>query len=486
MNAEILLIAVNAGYAHTSMSLRCLMANLGELEARAAIAEFDSQLEPMQIAEAVIAAEPKIAAFSVYIWNVALIADVLRILRAARPGIVLVAGGPQIVPDDDPAGILPLVDVAVCGEGEGVVRDVFATLLAGGAVASPVVAPPPDLAQVALPHRLYSDDDIAHRVVYAEATRGCPFRCEYCTSAGSGGVRAFPREALLEAFGMLLDRGVRKFKFLDRSFNFGGEASLAVLDFFAARQFTGLRLHFEFTPDALDAAWRERLLRFEPGMLHIEMGVQTWNPAVAKSIHRPLKPAAVEQALRFMVEEAKADVHADLIAGLPGEDEMSFQAGFDRLVALRPAEIQAGILKRLPGTVIGRHDAEEGVRWSPVPPYEILENRHIPYARMRAIERFGRCWNLLCNSGRFRTSAPLLWRDGGSPYARGMRVAETLFATCGRMHAIGPKRLAAALFEVLVGEAGVSAAEARAALERDAREAAWDRSGPSDALPPRT
>ena len=105
---DILLVAVNAGYAHASMSLRCLMANLGELEACASLAEFDSQLEPMQIAEAVIAAGPKIAAFSVYIWNVVVVADVLRIVRAARPGIALVAGGPQIVPDDDPAGILPV------------------------------------------------------------------------------------------------------------------------------------------------------------------------------------------------------------------------------------------------------------------------------------------------------------------------------------------------------------------------------------------
>ena len=166
-------------------------------------------------------AEPKIAAFSVYITE----RRGRRGRAAHRAGRA--AGRPRgrRIPDragDDPAGILPLVDVAVCGEGESVVRDVFATLLAGGAVASPVVAPPPDLAQVALPYRLYSDDDIAHRVVYAEATRGCPFRCEYCTSAGSGGVRAFPRETLLEAFGVLLDRGVRQFKFLDRSFNFGG------------------------------------------------------------------------------------------------------------------------------------------------------------------------------------------------------------------------------------------------------------------------
>ncbi len=476
MRIEILLVAVNAGYTHTSMSLRCIQANLGELESRSHILECDSQLSSLQIVEQIIAYDPKIVAFSTYIWNAMTVADVLRVLHEIRPDIIRVAGGPQIIPGDDPSGILPLLDVAICGEAEEVVEAVFGKLLAGEVVESVIIAEPPSLAHAELPYRLYTDADISTRMVYVEATRGCPFKCEYCTSSGSGGIRYFPIEALLKEFGILLARGVHQFKFLDRSFNFGGVQSLAVLDFFLARQFKGLRLHFEFTPDALDEEWRRRLRGFEPEMLHIEMGVQTWNETVAVCIHRPLKPAAVEKSLRFMIDEAKADVHADLIVGLPGESLESFKAGFDRLVALGPSEIQVGILKRLPGTAIGKHDEAYAVKWSPVPPYEILQNNLLSFVQMRELERFSRCWDLLYNRKRFRGSVQMLWRDGTSPFKSVSKVAAFIYEKSGRMHAISPKRLAEAVLHVLVHSCGIPEVEARAALERDARESAWDRS----------
>ena len=289
-------------------------------------------------------------------------------------------------------------------------------------------------------------------------------------------MRYFPLDELLQSFGTLLDRGVKQFKFLDRSFNHGGEQSLAVLDFFIARQVPGLRLHFEFTPDTLTEAWRSRICRYEPGMLHIEMGIQTWDLAVAQSIHRPLKPVSVEAALRFMIDEARADVHADLIAGLPGEPPASFAAGFDRLVRIGPAEIQVGILKRLPGTAISQHDAKWSVKWSPLPPYEIMESSVFSFDKLCRLERFSRCWDLLYNRGRFEESVKLLWRDGASPFTRVGHVSEHVYARSGRMYGISPKRLAESLLDVLVKEAGVSVAEAKASLERDARQAAWDKS----------
>ncbi len=473
--SDMLLVAINAGYSHPSLSLRCVRANLGELESRCGLLEVDAQLSARQIVERILAAQPRVVAFSAYIWNVTLLADVLRLLRAVRPDIRRVAGGPQIVAGDDPSGLQPLLDVSVCGEAEGIVASLFTRLLEGASVPALIQAEPPDLKTVALPYRLYTDADIAHRLVYVESSRGCPFRCAYCTSSGSR-VRTFPTGALLEAFGVLLDRGVRQFKFLDRSFNHGGEASLAVLDFFLARASVGLRLHFEMTPDLPDAAWRDRLSRFDPGVLHIEMGIQTWNPVVAKTIRRPLNPTAAERTLRWMINEAKADVHADLIAALPGESPASFAAGFDRLVALDPAEIQVGILKRLPGTDIARHDAAWGVTWNPLPPYEIVENALFSYSALCRIERFSRCWDLLYNRGRFVRSVRLLWRDGGSPFARVSRVSERVYARSGRMHGISPKRLAEALQEVLVTDAGISVSEAGTVLERDAREAAWARS----------
>ena len=476
MECEILLVAVNAGYAHTSLSLRCIMANLGDLEGRTRILEVDSSLSPVQIAERVLEFSPRIVAFSTYIWNASAIADALRVLAEVRPGIVRVAGGPQIVPHDDPSGLVPLLDVAVCGEGELAAPAVFRKILASEAVEKIVDQGPLVLEELKLPYRLYSDADLATRMVYAEATRGCPFQCEYCTSSDSGGIRKFPLEKILAEFEGLLRRGARHFKFLDRSFNFGGEHSLAVLDFFIEHMAPELRLHFEFTPDELDAEWRARLKCFEPGMLHIEMGVQTWNKSVADRIRRPLKPEAVERALRFMVEDAGADVHADLIAGLPGETPGSFVSGFDRLVAIAPAEVQVGILKRLPGTAIGRHDDEFAVKWSPAPPYEILENSTFSFEEMRKMERFSRCWDMLYNRRRFRTSAPMLWCDGSSPFSRVTKVSDSVYGKVGRMHSVSPKRLAESLLEVLTGECSVGESEARAALERDARESAWNNS----------
>lgn len=269
---------------------------------------------------------------------------------------------------------------------------------------------------------------------------------------------------------------MRRFKFLDRSFNHGGAQSLAVLEFFRARLCHGLRLHFEFTPEAPDAAWQSLLAQFPPHTLHIEIGVQTFNPEVARRIRRPLDPARVAESLRFMIHEARADVHADLIAGLPGETRESFATGFDRLVRLGPAEIQLGILKRLPGTQIGRHDAEFGVRWNPLPPYDILESATMTFAQLRDMERISRCWDMLYNRGRFAHTVPLLWRDGASPFERTARVAESVHARCGRMHDISPKRLAEALMTVLVAECGIDENTARASLERDAREFNWERS----------
>lgn len=474
-HTDIVLVAMNAGYAHTSLSLRCLFANLNELKTQTQLLEVDAQLSPLQIVERILEKKPKLVAFSAYIWNAVMLKDVLQLLQAVKPDVIRVAGGPQIIADDDPSGLLPLLDVAVVGEAERVVASVFQRLLNGERVASPVIAVPPDLSAVALPYSSYTDKDLEHRMVYVEATRGCPFQCTYCTSAGSR-LRYFPLDDLLNAFGKLLDRGVHQFKFLDRSFNYGGEQSLAILDFFLNRKFNGLRLHFEFTPDELSPAWQDRLRRFDPGMLHIEMGVQTWNPSVAKVIKRPLNPPGIERALRFMIDEAKADVHADLIVGLPGESSACFAAGFDRLVAFDPAEIQVGILKRLPGTAISEQDSAWDVVWSPLPPYAIIQNTFYSFEHLCRMERFSRCWDLLYNRGRFQESVRLLWRDGASPFTRVGYVSDHVYTRCGRMYGISPKRLAESLFDILVKKAGIPAAEAKASLELDARRAAWDRS----------
>ncbi|MGA3067459.1 MAG: DUF4080 domain-containing protein, partial [Tepidisphaeraceae bacterium] len=316
--------------------------------------------------------------------------------------------------------------------------------------------------------------DVAHRVIYVEASRGCPFSCEFCLSSLDIPVRNVPLDVFLAAMARLLDRGVRLFKFVDRTFNLNLNFSRAILEFFLARWRPGLFLHFEMIPDRLPEGLRSAIKQFPPGALQFEVGIQTFNPQVAARISRKQDNQRLADNLRFLRQETGVHVHADLIAGLPGEDLQSFAAGFDRLLALGPQEIQVGLLKRLRGTSIVRHDAQWGMVYSPNPPYEILQTRAIDFATMQQLRRFARHWDLVFNSGNFLSSAPRLWAEG-SPFEGFLRFSQWLHARQGASHGISLHRLAERLFEYLIGPLRQSAADAAHAVWED-----YQRGGRSD------
>jgi radical SAM superfamily enzyme YgiQ (UPF0313 family) len=520
---HIVLTTLNAKYAHAAFGLRYLMANLGDLRDRAAILEFDISQRPVDVLEAILTQDPRIVGVGVYIWNASQSLQLVADLKRVRPDITVVLGGPEVSYEVEQQEICRLADYVITGEADLTFGDLCRQLLAGRRPLMGVI--PAELPEfdarrgatsatsgaastarmLALPYDLYTDEDIAHRVLYVEASRGCPFRCEFCLSSLDVPVRNVPLDAFLGAMRRLLDRGARQFKFVDRTFNLNLNVSRAILEFFRERYTPGMFLHFEMIPDRLPEALRAAIRAFPAGALQFEVGVQSLNDDVCARISRRQDVARLADNLRFLRDETGVHVHADLIVGLPGEDLASFGRGFDRLVAMRPQEIQVGVLKRLRGTPIVRHDAEWGMAYSASPPYEVLRTNHVGFADMQRMRRFARYWELIANSGNFVRTTPLIWRadaqgegaaaqrvsagperaaaaaaaaadadsassSSSSPFVSFLRLSDWLFARVGRHHAIALPRLAELLFQYLTSEAGRDVPEVAAALWTDYRQ----------------
>ena len=451
--SDIILATLNARYIHTAFGLRYLLANLGELASRATIQEFEVAQEPHEVVERLLAHAPRIVGFGVYIWNVTKSLEVISLLKKVAPQVTVVLGGPEVsyVGDDD--RITTLADYVITGEGEVAFRALCRELLLSekdeqrpGKVRSGGLPP---LAEIALPYHLYTEQDLSHRIVYIEASRGCPFTCEFCLSSVDIPVRAFDTDRILSEMESLYQRGLRTFKFVDRTFNLNVRTANKILQFFLDRMVPGLFVHFEMVPDRFPTQLREVVARFPPGSLQFEVGIQSFNPEVGKNISRRQDFGKIEENLTFLRQETGVYIHADLIAGLPGEDLASFAAGFDRLHALDPHEIQVGILKRLKGTPIVRHDTEFRMIYSDTPPFEIVSTRDMGFTEIQKMRRFARFWDLIGNSGNFPTSKHLIWKDAPSAFFSFMALSEWLYERLGKKSAVSLKSLTEKVFEYL-------------------------------------
>ncbi len=467
--ADILLSTLNARYTHAAFGLRYLLANLGELQSRAAIAEFDISQRPIDIAESIIFQEPRILGLGVYIWNVGPMTELVSILKRAAPRLTIVLGGPEVSHECDRQEVVRQADYTITGEADLEFAKLCGQLLRGQRPLLPIIeAQPPSFAQLKLPYDLYNDSDVAHRIIYVEASRGCPFSCEFCLSSLDVPVRNAPLDLFLAEMDILLKRGVRQFKFVDRTFNLNLNIGRAILQFFLERYQPGLFVHFEMIPDRLPDPLRELIVQFPEGALQFEVGIQTFNPETQRLISRRQNNEKTEENLRWLRTETKVHVHADLIVGLPGESQESFAAGFDRLAALRPQEIQVGMLKRLRGTPIARHDSEWEMVYSPQAPYEVLSTKQIDFAAMCRLRRFSRYWDLIANSGRFVHSLPLLL-TGASAFERFSALADWLWTTTRQTHGIALVRLFELLLRFVKERAPANVAPFGRALWRDYR-----------------
>ncbi len=454
--SDIVLSTLNARYSHTSHALRCLLANLGPLRARARLLEFVLGARTETLAEKILQLEPRILGLSVYIWNVEESTRLVAMLKRLRPELVIVLGGPEVSHESDAQPIVQMADHVITGAGEQAFTQLCHQLLEGPRPLMKLI--PGDATSTAqlealvLPHGEYSDEDLRHRLTYVEASRGCPFKCEFCLSSLDKTAWAYPLPRVLESLEDLYRRGARQFKFIDRTFNLKADTSARLLQFFLDRQDPEdpCFAHFELVPDHLPDSLKMLIERFPAGALQFEIGIQSLNPAVQAGISRRQDPQRTRDNIAWLVAHTQAHLHLDLIAGLPGEDLVSFGAGFDQLVDWlglregREHEIQLGILKRLRGTPIIRHTQEYDLRFNPAPPYNVLSTDVLDFFSLRRLERMARYWDLLAHRedrAGDKSEGLLAALLGEAPFARMLAFSDWLYAQTDSTYRIERRRL---------------------------------------------
>jgi len=507
MRHAIVLTTINAKWTHPSLALRLLKANLGQLEDKCEIIEFTLRQPLEEKANAILAAQPDIVGLSVSIWNHTATIELIELLekewksrecaagavtggKSTRPVIVL--GGTEISWLPQNADIFRYADFIVRGEGENAFRQICEQVLGEKELCANNNQKPQqndhtvyqvDVNTIKTAYHLYTEDDLNRKLVYVESSRGCAFNCEFCLSsikpeynepenagtqdtAAQRRMRFFPLPQFLAEMDELVKRGAKTFKFLDRTFNLDMERAKQILEFFLDKiderkngSQIPLVVHFEMIPSRFPPELLCLLSRFPQGTLRLEIGIQTLNAEVSDRIKRPSDPQKELETLRLLRENTQAIIHADLIAGLPGENFDSFAQGFDRLWdALSPqtspamretivsqpqVEIQLGILKLLPGAPIARHTENFGMRYNPLPPYEIMETTALAQGDLERIKNFARFWELLVNRGLVQPQADLLC-DKKSIFTAFMELSDSLYAHFGRNWGIDKSELIAA------------------------------------------
>ena len=484
---SIILCTLNAKYIHASLGLRYLMANMARhgsqaLADQTALLEFtlskplpDMVLQLLNTLGEERPGQTQVIGFGVYIWNVLQTTELIRLLKCQRPRLKIVLGGPEVSHETDQQDIVKLSDHVITGWGDVSFPKLCLQLVQGPPPLMKVIpGEQPPMDQIALPYQHFSDADLANRLLYVEASRGCPFKCEFCLSSLDKTAWAFELSPFLHELKILYERGARNFKFVDRTFNLKIEASVQILQFFLDRLnepgAEGLLVHFEVIPDHLPDKLKALIAKYPPGVLQFEVGIQSFNEIVQKLISRRQDNIQTEANLRWLINESHAHLHTDLIFGLPGETLDSFAEGFDRLMAIGPQEIQLGILKRLRGTPIARHTVPFEMVYDDQPPYVVRKTKDLDASSLERFTRMAKYWDLIANSGRFKTSLPLILTPIGQPasvFRSFMHFSDHVWLSTGKTYGLTPEDLVDAVFHYLTVVREMDSSPVRASLLQD-------------------
>lgn len=417
---NVVLSTLNSKFIHSSLALRYLKA-YGEAHGQAYdIVEYTINMPVLHILSDITEHDIDVLGFACYIWNIEMTLHVVDMVKAVRPDIKIVLGGPEVsFTADELLERCPNIDYIVQGEGEEAFHALVTALQLGNDGLDPVIpgvrgrrdgsilgsleaVEVSDLSSIPFPYTEEDMDDLEHKIIYYESSRGCPFSCQYCLSGNKNTVRFFPQERTLEELQWFIDHGVKQVKFVDRTFNCAPHHHRPLMEFMRDSD-TDMNFHLEMEPELM-TEWETNILcETPPGRIQIEVGVQSTHKKTLDAINRYNDWPYIQKSIRPIIQAGRTHVHMDLIVGLPHEDFKRFGQSFNDLFSLQPHALQIGFLKLLKGSGVRRMREYKYVA-DPLAPYEVLSTHVLPYDDVRFLKYFEDVFERFYNSERFRTT----------------------------------------------------------------------------------
>lgn len=413
---RILLIAVNAKYIHSNLAVYSLKAYASAKGCPAELAEFTINQGRDEILKGIYRRAPQVVCFSCYIWNISYVRELIGDLAKVLPDVEIWVGGPEVSFDAEQfLTENPAVRGVMRGEGEETFacladKDFDESCLSGikgityrgccGRIRTNPGREILDLSEVAFP---YGDlSDFEHRIIYYESSRGCPFSCSYCLSSVDKKLRFRSLDLVREELQFFLDHRVPQVKFVDRTFNCRESHALAVWEYLDRHDNGVTNFHFEIAADQITERELELFRGMRPGLIQLEIGVQSTNPDTIRAIHRQMDFQKAADVVMRVQEGRNIHQHLDLIAGLPHEDYERFSVSFQEVYRLHPQQLQLGFLKVLKGSFMHEHIGEYQGRYQGKEPYEILSTGWLPYGDVLRLKQVEEMVEVYYNSGQFQ------------------------------------------------------------------------------------
>lgn len=429
---KILLAAVNAKYIHSNLAVYSLKAFAGEYKEQIEIGEYTINQKKDEILKGLYQKRPDVLCFSCYIWNISYVTDLITEAAKLMPHTRIWVGGPEVSYDGEAfLNKYPQVEGVMVGEGEETFLELVRHYTEGRTSLEQIpgivfrdrgkgqlcrTSPREILDMSMIPFPYEKIEAFNHKIIYYESSRGCPFSCSYCLSSVDKRLRFRKLDLVYRELQYFLDHRVPQVKFVDRTFNCRRDHAMGIWTYIRDHDNGVTNFHFEIAADLLTREELELMRTLRPGLIQLEIGVQSTNERTIEAIRRKMDFARVSEVVSEVHRGKNIHQHLDLIAGLPFEDYKSFGRSFDQVYRLKPNQLQLGFLKVLKGSYMHENAGEYGCVYQSREPYEVLRTKWLSYDDVLRLKGIEEMVEIYYNSGQFSTVLTEIEATASSPF----------------------------------------------------------------------